>query len=275
MSDSVLPLHVVEDGVGPPLLVLHGFTGHHGSMQGVAGGLRDAYRVLRPDLIGHGVSPAPAEVEHYTMRACVDQLVDVLDRRELGAAHVLGYSMGGRAALALAAWHPERVRSLVLVGASAGLEEASEREARRRADEALADRIERDGVPAFVDAWMALPLFASQARLGAEALAAARAQRLDNRAHGLAGSLRGMGTGAQPPLHAALPSLAVPVLLAHGAEDAKFAAIAEALATRLPDARVVGVPDAGHACHLEAPAAFLASVRAFLQEQDARGCVPS
>jgi 2-succinyl-6-hydroxy-2,4-cyclohexadiene-1-carboxylate synthase len=264
-----LRLHVALEGEGPPLLVLHGFTGSSESMEGIATGLRDAFRSVRLDLVGHGRSDAP-KAGFYTMESCVTQVAEALDALGIPQAHVLGYSMGGRVGLALCAWRPERVRSALLVGASAGLEEARARAERRRADEALAARIESEGLERFVDWWMELPLFASQRRLGQAALARARAQRLSNRAHGLAQSLRGMGTGAQPALHARLPSLHVPILLVAGSLDAKFAGIASNLASRLPNARAQLVPGAGHACHLEQPEAFLRIARRFFADAEAR-----
>ena len=265
-----LSLHAELLGSGPPLLVLHGFTGSCRSMEPVARGLAHEFQTVRIDLVGHGRSDAPREVAPYRMERCVDQLVGALDALEIGSAHVLGYSMGGRAALALCAWHPERVRSALLVGASAGIADPEERRQRRARDEALADRIESEGVEGFVDRWMAQPLFASQERLGREVLAGFREQRLANRAHGLAGSLRGMGSGAQPPLHDLLPRLTLPVRLVAGALDAKFAAIAEDLAGRLPAAAVELVPDAGHACHLEAREPFLAVARSFFTGAEMR-----
>ena len=115
---------------------------------------------------------------------------------------------------------------------------------------------------------MALPLFASQAgRLGPGAMDAARRQRLSNRPHGLARSLRGMGTGAQDPVHAELEKRDAPVLFVVGEEDAKFAGIARDLAGRMPRAEVAAIPRAGHAAHLENPSAFEARVRAFLAAQ--------
>ena len=226
---------------------------------------------MRLDLVGHGRSDAPQDaLEPYTMESCVAQVAGALDALGIPQAHVLGYSMGGRVGLALCAWRPERVRSALLIGASAGLEEAGARAARRRQDEALAERIEREGLERFVDRWMELPLFASQRRLGEAALARAREQRLSNRAHGLAQSLRGMGTGAQPALHTRLPSLHVPILLVAGSLDAKFAAIASDLASRLSDARAQLVPGAGHACHLEQPEAFLRIARRFFDAAEAR-----
>ena len=267
-------LHVVRDGPsGPrrPILVLHGFTGSAESMSCVAEPLARERCVGRLDLVGHGESDAPEELAPYSMEACIDQILAVVDALEWERPHLLGYSMGGRAALATAVARPERFASLILVGATAGVAEPEARRARITADEALAERIELDGLEAFVEAWMALPLFASQKRLGAAGLERARAERLGQRAHGLARSLRGMGAGAQAPLFDRLDRVACPVLLVVGEEDEKFKNIARALQVRLPDARRVVVPDAGHAAHLEAPVAFARATSAFLAERESQG----
>jgi len=258
-------LCVETTGQGEPVLMLHGFTGDASSMAPAAAPLERAFEVHRVELVGHGRSDAPDDPGAYAMPRCVEQLVAVLDALATPAAHVYGYSMGGRTALSLAVAHPERVRSLVLVGATAGLASAEARAERVAADEALAERIERDGLEPFVDAWMALPLFASQKRLGEEALSRARAQRLAGSAKGFAHSLRGMGTGAMPPLHDALATLARPTCLVVGDEDAKFRAIAAELAQALPDARVEVIAEAGHAAHLEQPDAVGRAVRRFLE----------
>jgi 2-succinyl-6-hydroxy-2,4-cyclohexadiene-1-carboxylate synthase len=177
--------------------------------------------------------------------------------------------MGGRVALALAALHPLRIVSVAVVGASAGIEEPEGRRARRLADEALANAIESEGLTRFVERWMAQPLIATQRRLGESFWAQARAQRLENRPHGLAACLRGLGLGAQPALHERLASLETPTLVVAGAEDSKFHDIAADLCARLPRARVAVIPNAGHAAHLENPGAFLETTRAFLRECDA------
>ncbi|MDH5305596.1 MAG: 2-succinyl-6-hydroxy-2,4-cyclohexadiene-1-carboxylate synthase [Myxococcales bacterium] len=268
-SDGVR-LHVVARGAGPDVVLLHGFTGSSESMAEVADGLADRFHTLSVDLIGHGKSDAPRDPALYRMERCVRQLAGVLDTLVARRAHLLGYSMGGRVALALCAARPERIASALLVGASAGIADAAARAARRREDGALAERIERDGVPAFVEAWMARPLFASQQRrLSETARAAARAQRLACGAHALAYALRGMGAGAQAPLHERLSALRLPVCLAVGEEDAKFRAIAAELAARLPDARVVMLPAAGHAAHLENPAAFQRIAHSFFEQVEA------
>jgi len=265
-------LNAVVDGAGPPVVLLHGFTGCAATMAGVAGGLRADYRTLCLDLVGHGASEAPHDVGPYRMERCVEQVAEVVRTLVGEPAHFIGYSMGARVALALCAWRPELATSALLIGARAGIADDRERAARVRQDEALADRIEREGLDRFVDSWMALPLFASQQRLGAAALAAAREQRLANRPHGLALSLRGMGAGAQPPLHARLGELRVPVCLVAGEEDARFCAIARELADRIPGGRLEIVPEAGHAAHLENPAAFRRIAQGFLASVRGRHC---
>ena len=251
-------------GSPPELLVLHGFTGAAESMAGIAGPLANFARVARLELVGHGESDAPTALAPYAMAACADQIAGAARALGFGRPHLLGYSMGGRAALAAAIAHPAAFDRLVLVGATAGIADPAARAARIAADEALARSIEQEGLERFVDDWMALPLFASQARLGCEVLARARRQRLANRPHALANSLRGMGAGAQPPLHDRLAKVARPVLLVVGEEDAKFRAIAQDLAARLPDARIAMIAEAGHAAHLEAPDRVAEVVRCFL-----------
>lgn len=255
---------IEEAGAGEPLLLLHGFTGSRATWRDLWPQLATRFRVLAIDLPGHGGSDAPVDPARYTIFRVAADLVEILKRRAARPAHWLGYSMGGRLALYAALHHPGAVRALLLESASPGLATASERQQRRAADESLALRIERDGVARFVDEWERLPLFAGLARLPAEAQAELRRQRLANSAAGLANSLRGMGTGAQPSLWERLPELAVPTLLVVGAEDDKFVAINRRMAARRPAAELRVVPDAGHTIHLEQPAAFLAAILSFL-----------
>ena len=263
-------LHVNDEGSGRPVVLLHGFTGSGQSMRGVAQGLCDHYRTISLDLVGHGQSDAPGDASAYTMSRCVMQVASVLDELELRDAHLIGYSMGGRVALALCAAEPKRVASALLIGARAGIADPVARADRIRDDEALADRIEREGVAAFIDFWLARPFQPSESRIGSSAYAKSRQQRLANRAHALAASLRGMGAGAQPPLHDQLPKIDLPICLAVGEEDRKFRDAAEDLARVLPDARIESVPHANHAAHVENPAVFLDIARRFFAEVDAR-----
>ena len=259
-------LNVEVVGQGPPLVLLHGFTGSSRSWGPLLPALAGRRTTIAIDVVGHGDSDKPNDLERYAMERAAADAVAAVANEGYEQADWLGYSMGGRLALFVAAEHPEAVRRLVLIGASPGIAGADEREARRRSDEALAARIERDGIEAFVDEWEALPLFASQARLPERAREAMRAGRLRNDPTGLANSLRGMGAGAQPPLYGRLASVAMPVLLVAGEEDSKYTTLAHEMAEALPDGRAAIVPAAGHAAQLENPEWCGRAIMAFLTE---------
>ena len=257
-------IEVTQAGDGPPLLLLHGFTGAAESWAPLQRVLGDRWHTVAPSLLGHGASSAPPDPARYRMEECVADLVALLDLLGLDRIAVLGYSMGGRVALHLALAAPERVAALVLESASPGIVDAEERAERVRADGALADDVERDGIAAFVARWERIPLFASQAALPAAARERLRAQRLRSSPTGLANSLRGMGTGAMTPAWDRLGALRVPVLLVAGALDAKYLALGRRMAAAVPGARLEVVEGAGHAVHLERPDRFAALVGGFL-----------
>ncbi|MCH8950292.1 MAG: alpha/beta fold hydrolase, partial [Chloroflexi bacterium] len=161
-----IELNVRRQGSGPALLLLHGFTGSGATWQPFDW---PGYETVAVDLPGHGESDKPASAERYRMERCVEDLVTLLDELGVERAAVLGYSMGGRVALHLALHAPERLWALVIESASPGIENEAERADRRRSDGELADSIVRDGIAPFVDRWQAIPLFASQSRLPADA----------------------------------------------------------------------------------------------------------
>ena len=229
------------------LVLLHGFTQTGASWDEVRRLLDQRYRVRAPDLRGHGTASTARPVD---LAAVLADLAALVPPR----AALAGYSMSGRIALAFALAHPGRLARLVLVGASPGVADPAERAARARGDEALAARIEATGLEAFAAEWGAQPLLAGQPP-------SAHADRLRNTPDGLAAALRGLGAGVMAPLWDRLPELTLPVTLVVGERDAKFRAVAAAMLPALPDAELVVVPNAGHAAHLEAPAAVAAVLR--------------
>ena len=243
-------LNVERAGSGPPVVLLHGFTGSAAGWAPLVEVLAPEFTTLAVDIVGHGKSDAPAGLERYQMRRCVDDLASLLRTLGHDRACWLGYSMGGRAALQVAVQRPDIVASLVLEGATPGLRQAAARAERVASDEALAERIERDGVESFVDHWQALPLFATQASLPPETRHAIRAGRLANRAVGLANSLRGMGAGAPACLSPRLDEVRAPVLLLAGASYEKYVALARGMASTIACAQLQIVPGAGQAIHL-------------------------
>lgn len=250
---------------GPALLLLHGFTGSSTTWAPYAEAWRE-FTTIAVDLLGHGRSDCPVDPGRYRMEQCVEDLLMLLDHLEIQQTAVLGYSMGGRVAMHLALQAPERLWALVLESASPGIEDAVERESRRRADMALAETIEREGIAAFVDRWQALPLFASQSQLPITVREQLRRQRLGNNPQGLANSLRGLGAGMQEPVLQRLRRLQTPTLLLAGALDGKYCELARQMSATLPYGRVKIMPDVGHALHLEQPALFAGAVQRFLHE---------
>lgn len=237
-------------GSGDRVVLLHGFTQTGRCWGPLADDLARRHAVCTVDLPGHGGS---GEV-----RAGIEDSVPLLAAAGRPGAY-LGYSMGGRFALRLALDRPDIVQRLVLIGASPGLADPDERTARRTADEALAERVEAEGVDSFVHDWLDLPLFE-----GIPPAMRFEAERCTNTAAGLASSLRLAGTGAQEPVWDRLGELTAPVLLITGADDAKFSAIARAMAEVIPNAEHTVVLDAGHTVHLEYPDATAALVRGWL-----------
>jgi 2-succinyl-6-hydroxy-2,4-cyclohexadiene-1-carboxylate synthase len=236
-----------------PLVLLHGFTGNRSAWEPVRPHLAAYFSAIAVDLPGHGESPPPEGFE---------ETLDALAELPFERADLLGYSQGARIALGFAVRHPHRVRRLILESGSPGLRHRRERAERRRADEAIAAEIERDGVEAFVARWEALPLFASLRALAPQQGDALRARRRSCSVEGLAGALRKLGLGAQPSYWDNLHRLRVPTLVISGGRDPKFTEIARKMAGQLSLAWRC-VLDTGHAPHLEEPAAYAREVLAF------------
>jgi 2-succinyl-6-hydroxy-2,4-cyclohexadiene-1-carboxylate synthase len=253
MTDHTGPLHRVVTGpAGRRVVLVHGFTQTLAAWGAVGERLAGGFQVVRVDLPGHGGSGG--------VRAGFAAAAGLVGAAG-GVGGYVGYSLGGRLCLRLALDRPDLVRALVLVGASPGIADPAGRAERRAADEALAERVERDGVASFLDTWLAGPLFATLPEA-----AAGRSDRLANTSEGLAWALRRLGAGAQEPLWGRLAGLRPPTLLVAGERDAKFAALARRMAAAIgPAARVALVGEAGHAVHLERPAELAALVEEFLR----------
>ncbi|MCU0311599.1 MAG: alpha/beta fold hydrolase [Acidimicrobiales bacterium] len=238
------------------LVLVHGFTQTARCWGPFADLLAADHDVWAVDAPGHGGSAA--------VRADLVGGADLLGRSGHRATYV-GYSMGGRLALHLALARPDLVDRLVLIGATAGIDDDAQRAARRAADEGLADHLEAVGVDSFLAEWLAQPLFA-----GLSPSAAAVDERRRNTTGGLASSLRTAGTGSQRPLWDELHRLAMPVLLLAGGDDRKFTDLARRMAAAIGEnARVAVVPDTGHAAHLEAPERTAATVQRWLADPGA------
>jgi 2-succinyl-6-hydroxy-2,4-cyclohexadiene-1-carboxylate synthase len=264
------------------IVLLHGFSGTQRAWDSVIALLdSERYRPLALDLPGHGQAAAAADEPWPVTAADVPGAITAAV--EPGAitaaiepgpitfascvAHVLahspqrftlcGYSMGGRIALHVALAAPERVRRLVLVSSSPGIQERAERLARSEADHELARELEEIPFEQFIERWRKQPLFAKDPSAVSQM---ARADQRRNRPAALAAALRGLGTGEMQPLWDRLAELRMPVAVLAGDRDAKFVAIARRMAQALPDGRMLVVPG-GHALALENPQAVASALQ--------------
>jgi 2-succinyl-6-hydroxy-2,4-cyclohexadiene-1-carboxylate synthase len=246
-------IHVEEEGAGPTVVLLHGFTGS-GSTMADLGSRLGAVRQLRPHLVGHGKSAAPVDVAEYSMQATVRQIASTIELFSERPVDVVGYSFGGRVALSLLAARPELVRRAAVIGATPGITTARARFDRMTADGELANSIESEGLEAFVDKWMALDMWDSlRHAVGPEAWAASREQRLEGTAIGYTNSLRGAGAGAMPPVHEELEQRQHPVAIIAGQRDTKFMREGRNLNDIMTNSRFSMIEAVGHAAHLERP----------------------
>jgi 2-succinyl-6-hydroxy-2,4-cyclohexadiene-1-carboxylate synthase len=232
-------------------VLVHGFTQTRSSWARIASQMSADREVVMIDAPNHGDSSG-------TTAAGLGEAARLVTEAG-GPGCYVGYSMGGRICLRAALDHPEAVQSLVLVSASAGIEDRAERAERRRADTDLADRIEtHPDLRAWLAEWVAGPLFAHLGREEADLEA-----RLGNTARGLAASLRTLGTGSMLPLWDRLAEIRVPTAVVVGERDEKYLATGRRLARAIgANAALHVVKGAGHSVPFEQPNEFVDLLRA-------------
>ena len=229
------------------LLLLHGFTGSPRSWDFLPAPATE--RRFIPALVGHSGSGAGSDVIDFESE--VDRLARL--SAEASALHVVGYSLGARLALGLAVRHPARVSRLTLISGHPGLDSDAERIERRAADQRWRELLLSRGLLAFVDAWQAQPLWATQAGLDPAALERKRRERLSHDPAGVARSLSVTGLAEMPNYRQDLAQIERPVTLLVGALDTKFVKLAEQMAKTVAHAQLSIVDGAGHDLLLERP----------------------
>ncbi|MBO2457515.1 alpha/beta fold hydrolase [Actinomadura violacea] len=230
----------------PPVLLLHSLGLDHSMWRSCLPFLAADRRVIAADLPGHGRSPSAEDTGA--------ELAGLLDDAGAAGAHVVGVSLGGNEALALAARAPDRVRSVTAAGSFASLDEP-ERAAKLAATVQRASGL---GMNRFADAYVTETL-------------APRARRSDGPRlrDVLAGTpLEAYATAARrcfaTDLRPVLPDIGCPVLLLVGRHDTRTPrSCAERIATGLVHPQIREIPAAGHLANLDAPQTFAASLRAF------------
>ena len=247
----------------PPLLLLHGFMGSSADWDATATALASDYRCIAPELPGHGATPFDPAI-HGTFAGYTGSVLACIERLELNGVAALGYSMGGRLLLSLAAAIPTLFSRLILESVSPGLEDAEAQRRRLLEDDALALRLQHEAPRDFFAWWYSLPLFGDIK--SCEGYRAMLERRLSGHAQDHARALRAASVGHQPALWDALGALEIPMRVVYGEDDTRYTLLSTRMAAASPRISVTSVPAAGHAVHVEQPERFVAICRSFLKE---------
>ena len=246
------------------VLMLHGFTGSLDDWREIHGSLNPNFNYIGIDLVGHGSSDSPTNIDKYSPQAPSKQINDFLINLSIEQVIICGYSMGGRAALSFAIDHPNKIMGLILESTTAGIESKKIRNERIKIDEELAVYIESHDIEEFVDLWMSKEIFNTQRRFSNEKLKNIRKKKTLNSKIGLANSLRGFGTGRMGYLGSKLNQINCPVMLITGKLDTKFTKINSVLKKKFPNAKHKIIKNAGNNTHIEEPGRFVSIINEFL-----------
>ncbi len=247
-----------------PLFLLHGFTGSSLDWKFIYKDLTKKVFPIAVDLIGHGNSDSPNDINYYFTESQIEQLKIIVENFTHDKIFFLGYSMGGRAALSFALKYPQMIKGLILESTSAGIKSGKEKIERATKDKDLAEFIMNQTMEEFIDHWMNLPIFDTQKRFSNKKLDEIKNQKLDNNKIGLSNSLKGFSTGVMPDYYDKLKTFLPDTLLISGELDTKFTNLNVEMASLLPNSAHMVIKNSGHNTHLEEPKEFIKAVNSYL-----------
>lgn len=259
-----ITLHCRAFGRGAPVVLVHGMACGWRSWRSQIRALAPSCRVIAYDQRGHGLSGAPDDPAAYSEEILADDLAALIRGLGLQRPAVVGLSLGGSVALALAARHPGLAGALVLAATGSGSDDVDA--ARQRTAE-WAGIARRDGSAAYAERMLASPLLEGYVRRDGER--ARRHMRLligRHPAHGLAHVTEHV-VGRRRSIYArraVLQGMSVPTLVICGSRDGSCRRTSAFLADTIPDAEMAWLHGVGHMAPLEAPRRFNAVLRDFL-----------
>ncbi len=233
-------------GSGPTLLLTHGYSSTSAMWQGQVEALSRDHKLVLWDMRGHGQSDYPDDPLSYSEALTVADMAALLDEVGTERAIVGGLSLGGYMSLAFYRAHPQRVRALLIIDTGPGFKKDDAREAWNKRAHETGDRFEREGLSVLKSA------------------SPERSSVKHRDASGLARSARGMLTQRDARVIESLPDIKVPSLVVVGADDTPFLAASDYMAAKIPGAKKVMIPAAGHAVNIDQPQAFIDAVLPFL-----------
>lgn len=238
-------LYYEVHGKGPALLLTHGYGASSRMWSGQIETLAQDFAVILWDLRGHGQSDYPSAPEAYSEEATLADMAALLDAVQAPSAVIGGLSLGGYMSLAFHRLQPQRTRALLIIDTGPGYRSADARESWNQNALKTANRFETQGL---------------------EALKPHAMQAEHRDASGLALAARGFFMQRDAKVIDSLPGITIPSLIVVGADDKAFLAPANYMAAKIPGAKLVSIPNAGHFANLDNPAAFNSALSSFLRE---------
>jgi len=240
-------IHYEVAGSGPALILTHGYSATGQMWAGQIEPLKDHFTVVTWDMRGHGRSDYPEDQGAYSEAATVEDMAALLDVVGAKDAVVGGLSLGGYMSLAFHATYPERTRALLIIDTGPGYKNDQARDGWNANAIRRAERLEADG-------------------LGDLSKASAEVRQARHRdATSLARAARGMLTQRDARVIESLPRIAVPAVVIVGADDTPFLAASDYMAAKIPGAKKVVIPEAGHSANIDQPGAFNTALLDFLK----------
>jgi 2-succinyl-6-hydroxy-2,4-cyclohexadiene-1-carboxylate synthase len=249
------------------VLFIHGFTGCAEDWFPVIEQLPESFNYAAIDLVGHGKSDKPVNPDYYTTGSLIDQIKFVKDKLANDRQIILiGYSMGGRAALSFATTYPKEIKGLILESASAGIKNDTERNKRYEDDLKLVQFIHDHTMEEFIEFWYDQEMFNTQRRFSNDKIKKLHKKKYDNSKIGMMNMLKGFSTGIMPPLHDKLKLIPVKTILISGELDSKYTFINSKIVRGFHKAKHKVVKNSGHNTHLEEPKRFIEIVTNYLNQ---------
>jgi pimeloyl-ACP methyl ester carboxylesterase len=231
----------------PAVLLTHGFAATSAMFAPNLPAIAASHQVITWDLRGHGGSDYPADPQCYSPDAALSDMAALLTHCQHERAVLGGHSLGGYLSLDFALTFPDRVAGLVLIDTGPGFRNDAAMDGWNRRSEGTASRLAGRGLAALGSS---AELHAGEHRDASGLIQAARHTLTQRDSHVLDGLRR----------------IAVPTLVVVGSDDAPFLAAADYMTAKIPEARKVVIPGAGHAANVDKPELFDAELRRFLTE---------
>ena len=266
-TDDGVTLYYEETGSGTPVLFVHEFAGDHRSWEPQMRAFSRRYRCIAYNARGWPPSAVPGDPSAYSQERARDDARAVLDALGIEKAHVVGLSMGGFATLHFGLAYPERALSLVVAGVGYGAERG-EREKFHAEVDTIARRLREEGMVRFAEAYAYGPTRVQFENKDPRGFREFREMLAEHSAEGAAFTQQRVQK-LRPSvfdLEERMRRLDVPTLIVSGDEDWPCLVPGVFMKRTIPSAALWVIPNTGHACNLEEPAAFNAAVADFLAQ---------